>query len=76
MKTLNLFEKPKVADISGWTELFVSDFARVEIAENHGAFIRVKTDATRGFRYLYGESAYTDARRIAADADPTAWVKL
>jgi hypothetical protein len=76
VKTLNLYEKPKVADITGWTELFVSDFARVEVAENHRAFVRVKTDATKGFRYLYGENAYNDARRIAADADPIAWVKL
>lgn len=73
---LDLYTKPKVADITGWRELFVSDFARVEVAENHRAFYRVKTDATKGFRYFYGELAYTDARRIAADADPMAWARL
>jgi hypothetical protein len=69
---LDFYTKPKVAQVTGWVKMYESGKVTWHLAENHDAFHRVVMAGKRP-RYFYGENAYYDARRLAADADFHAW---
>ena len=70
--TLDLYRKPKVSQVTGWTDLFHDDAVEVSVAGNHPYFYRVRPAGARP-RYFYGESAYHEARAFAADHSFQAW---
>jgi hypothetical protein len=66
--------RPSVSQVSEWEEVFSSDLVRVEVgtAEFPEDYWKV-IPAGRKPKYFYGESAWSDARRMAADLDFSAW---
>lgn len=66
--------KPSVSAVKGWETVFDSDLVRVEAgtAEFSGDYWKVTPAGDRP-KYFYGESAWSDAQRCAADLDFSAW---
>jgi hypothetical protein len=66
--------RPSVSQVSEWEEVFSSDLVRVEVgtAEFPEDYWKV-IPAGEKPKYFYGESAWSDARRMAADLDFSAW---
>lgn len=66
--------RPSVTAVSEWELVFQSDLVRVEVgtAEFPEDYWRV-TPAGGKPKYFYGETAWSDARRMASDLDFSAW---
>jgi hypothetical protein len=69
---LDLYTKPKVAQVTGWVKIYESNEVTWTVAENHPYFHRVAAEGKKA-RYFYGETSYHDARRTAGDIDFQAW---
>ena len=63
--------KPSVKTVKSWTVLFKSDLVQVDSSDDDW-FYRVRVTGQR-VKYFYGESAWSDARRLASDVDFAAW---
>lgn len=63
--------RPSVTSVKDWMTLFESDSVQVESSEDD-FFYRVSVPGKR-VKYFYGENAWSDARRFAADIDFAAW---
>jgi hypothetical protein len=66
--------KPSVSAVKGWEVAYDSDLVRVEVGtavfdEDYWKVI----PAGEKPKYFYGESAWSDARRLASDLDFGAW---
>jgi len=66
--------KPSVSAVKDWEVAYDSDLVRVEVgtaefAEDYWKVI----PAGEKPKYFYGESAWSDARRLASDLDFGAW---
>lgn len=66
--------KPSVTAVKEWEEVFSSDLVRVEVgtAEFPEDYWKVIPAGGKP-KYFYGESAWSDARRMASDLDFQAW---
>lgn len=66
--------KPSVTAVKEWEEVFSSELVRVEVgtAEFPEDYWKVIPAGGKP-KYFYGESAWSDARRMAADIDFQAW---
>lgn len=66
--------RPSVSKVSEWEEVFSSDLVRVEVgtAEFPEDYWKVIPAGGKP-KYFYGESAWSDAKRMAADLDFSAW---
>jgi hypothetical protein len=67
--------KPSVSLVKSWELAFASD--KVEVFVGTAVFSedywKVRNLSTKKVSYFYGESAWSDARRTAADLDFSAW---
>ncbi len=70
-KVGSIMSKPLVSSVKEWFVEFDSDLVKVEWDGND--YWRVKPTGQRA-QYFYGESAWMDARRTAADIDFKAWM--
>jgi len=68
-------EKPSVSLVKDWYVVYSS--AEVEVGVGSAVFEQdywyVLDKKSKKRKYFYGESAWSDARRIAADLDFGAW---
>lgn len=66
--------KPSVTAVKEWEEVFSSELVRVEVgtAEFPEDYWKVIPAGGKP-KYFYGETAWSDARRMAADLDFQAW---
>ena len=66
--------KPSVSAVKSWETLYDSEEVKVEVgtAEFPEDYWRVTPTGERP-KYFYGESAWSDAKRMAADLDFGAW---
>lgn len=67
--------KPSVSAVKDWEVAYDSDLVRVEVGTAEFAEDYWKVIPAGGKpKYFYGESAWSDARRLASDIDFGAWV--
>jgi len=70
--------RPSVSSVSSWDTIFESDLVKIEQAAGGSGdfyyedFYRVSPRGKRSI-LLYGETAWSDSRRIASDYDFAAW---
>ena len=66
--------KPSVTAVKEWEEVFSSELVRVEVgtAEFPEDYWKVIPAGGKP-KYFYGETAWSDARRMASDLDFSAW---
>jgi hypothetical protein len=66
--------KPKVSEIKSWATRYESDLVKVLTDEGtwRNIFFKVVPKGGR-VKYFYGESAWSDAERMASDIDFQAW---
>jgi hypothetical protein len=66
--------KPSISSVSEWETVYDSDLVRVEVGTAEFPEDYWKVIPTNGKpKYFYGESAWSDARRMASDLDFGAW---
>jgi hypothetical protein len=67
--------KPSVSLVKEWTVAYNSDLVEVSYgtAVFEQDYWKVRNKVTKKVTYFYGESAWMNARRIAADTDFGAW---
>jgi len=68
----NPYIRPTVSSIKDWDILFDSPAVKVERARGSWEFYRVRPTGLRP-KYFFGESAWSDAERLASDYDFQAW---
>lgn len=70
-----IMAKPSISLVKEWEVVYDSDL--VELAVGTAVFDEdywvVKNKETNKKQYFYGESAWSDSRRIASDLDFGAW---
>jgi len=67
--------KPSISTVKSWRVVFESDRVLVEAGSSQFTddFWRVKPKNGDRAKSFYGESAWSDAQRMAADIDFDAW---